>query len=152
MKNTEVNTTDKLNAKISRIAINKNGKKLTFVEASLIPFIEKTLQTATKEKPIYSAELATLINDNFDLEHPISESRIRAIINHMRCNSIPVISGAKGYYISYDKEEIRMMYLSLTSRIKSIGAASRGLYDLMVQLNNCEEDDALKSIDDKFFI
>lgn len=148
MKNTVKNT----NAKIAKISSAKNGMKLSLTEAKLIPFIEKTLQSATKEKPLYSNELATLINDNFELEHPINQARIRAIINYMRCKSIPIISGSKGYYISYDIQDVIEMYKSLTSRMSAIGNATQGLFNLMVQLNNCEEDDALKSIDDKFFI
>ena len=82
----------------------------------------------TKENPVKSNEIVAGVNRVFNMEKKFTDVRLRKIINYYRVNSIiPIISTSKGYYVSYDKQEIVDMINSLDQRASSILNCSKGL-------------------------
>jgi hypothetical protein len=70
----------------------------------------------------------------------------------MRCNSLlPIISNSKGYYVSYNIEDIGEMIVSLTWRAEAIEAAATGLREIINQIRLEEKLDNsfLKGIEEK---
>lgn len=75
----------------------------------------------SKENPVTATEIVTGVNKNMKLTQKFSDRRLRKIINHYRVHGIlPIISTSKGYYVSYDENEIEGMVISLTQRANSI--------------------------------
>ena len=75
----------------------------------------------SKINPVTASEIVSGVNKNMKLTQKFSDRRLRKIINHYRVNAIlPIISTSKGYYVSYDENEIEGMVISLTQRAKSI--------------------------------
>jgi hypothetical protein len=75
----------------------------------------------SKNNPVTANEIVTGVNKNMKLTQKFSDRRLRKIINHYRVNAIlPIISTSKGYYVSYDENEIEGMIISLTQRANSI--------------------------------
>lgn len=82
----------------------------------------------TKKNPVKAKEIVTGVNNVYQLTTKFSEVRLRKIVNYYRVNSIlPIISYCKGYYVSYDPEDINEMIKSLNQRAKSILDCSEGL-------------------------
>lgn len=75
----------------------------------------------SKINPVTASEIVSGVNKNMKLTQKFSDRRLRKIINHYRVNAIlPIISTSKGYYVSYDENEIEGMVISLTQRSNSI--------------------------------
>jgi hypothetical protein len=82
----------------------------------------------SKSNPVKAKEIVTGVNLVYKLTTKFSEVRLRKIVNYYRVNSIlPIISTCKGYYVSYDPEDINEMIKSLNQRAKSILDCSEGL-------------------------
>lgn len=117
-------------------------RTLTTDEKLLLPYLEKALLRTNKTKPKFNDELTEELNrvverikeeTSIDIVK-INGARLRKMINYMRCNStLPIISTSKGYYVSYDIEEIGAMILSLTMRADAIEAAANGLRYIVAQ-------------------
>jgi DNA-directed RNA polymerase specialized sigma54-like protein len=99
---------------------------LTDEEKKLVPIIIKGLANKTsKDKAMYGAEICRIVSKKYT---KLTEPRLRKITNFLRSEKIlPVIATSKGYYISYDKEEIQKQIDSLTQRIDAIENAINGL-------------------------
>ena len=78
------------------------------------------------------------IRDNVSKSHPICSAQlmkrfdtsgvaIRHMINAARSNGDPICSGARGYYVAHDKEEIQQTIDSLRGRIAGMNRAIAGL-------------------------
>lgn len=116
-------------------------RTLTTDEKLLLPYLEKALLRTNKTKPKFNDELADDLNRVVEriketgIDMPkINGARLRKMINYMRCNSqLPIISTSKGYYVSYDVEEIGAMIISLSQRAEAIEAAANGLRYILAQ-------------------
>lgn len=108
-------------------------KPITPVERNIImPFIINLLEKTNEGKQLFSQEIVDEVNSEMFMfnkkPYKFRQTTLRKIINHIRINSIlPVISGNKGYYISYDKRDVFNMIESLESRAGSIQSSADGL-------------------------
>ena len=57
----------------------------------------------------------------------ISFGTVRRLVNQLRNNGSPICSGDNGYYYAADREELIASIRQMTSRIKEISKARRGL-------------------------
>ncbi len=91
----------------------------------------------SKNNPVTANEIVTGVNKNMKLTQKFSDRRLRKIINHYRVNAIlPIISTSKGYYVSYDENEIEGMIISLTQRANSILEGCFGMQRILNEINN----------------
>ena len=72
-----------------------------------------------KEKAVSSAYLQN--------RFCISSRTVRRLVNQLRNNGSPICSGDNGYYYAADREELIASIRQMTSRIKEISKARRGL-------------------------
>lgn len=72
-----------------------------------------------KEKAVSSAYLQN--------RFCISSRTVRRLVNQLRNDGNPICSGDKGYYYATDREELIASIRQMTSRIKEISKARRGL-------------------------
>lgn len=97
----------------------------------LIPFLEKK----TKDNPVLAKQIIDGVNEKWNLKPKLNDVRLRKIINYYRVQSIlPIISTSKGYYVSYEEDEINLMIQSLTQRANSIIQASFGMGKLLKKI------------------
>ncbi len=90
----------------------------------LAPFLEKR----TKDNPILAKQIIDGVNEKWNPKPKLTDVRLRKIINYYRVQAIlPVISTSKGYYVSYDEQDINDMMQSLCERGNSIIQASFGM-------------------------
>jgi len=114
-----------------------NNKPLTEEEKNMIPKLIKVLLKTGPRKKIYSDQLIRGINERlveFGLTNKFSGVRLRKVINFMRSEGIlPVLSSRRGYYVSYDEEELLQNIKSLRERASSIIVAADGLEYILKQ-------------------
>jgi hypothetical protein len=102
-------------------------------EIFVADILSRSLSKVTKSKPATATHIIDKFNnggirDHLNLPFKLTEGRLRKIINYIRQNgSIPVLSNAKGYYVSYSKEDIANQITSLNERCDAIKAAADGL-------------------------
>ena len=102
--------------------------ELTYDELKLANHLIETFKMKTKDNPIKSYSIVQGINNNMNLGFKFTDVRLRKIVNYYRVKSIiPIMSGSKGYYVSYDPEDIKTMILSLQQRANSIQNCVDGL-------------------------
>jgi hypothetical protein len=106
-------------------------EELTEEEKKLVPVLIKGFSTKGKENPITGKEVVKAINvykKVYGLKRDFTEPRLRKICNFIRVKGIlPLIATSNGYYISYDREEIRAQIDSLNERAMAIQASAEGL-------------------------
>lgn len=99
-------------------------------EKALLEPLVKGLEGKTKDKPIKAPQIIKAM-DAYSKKHGLtylSEPRLRKLIGYIRVNGIlPVIATSKGYYVSYDKQDILDQITSLTQRANSILDSANGL-------------------------
>ena len=97
---------------------------------AILPLI-RVVSTASHRNPIKANEIVEQINKYKGKDNkPIgfNEVKLRKLVNFMRSESImPVIATSRGYYVSYDKDEITMQIKSMEERADSITNAKNGL-------------------------
>lgn len=94
----------------------------------VIPFLMKVLLSTNISKPMFGKDIVTLVNDKLQLGEVFNQFRLRVCINYMRkTEMLPIISGSKGYWVSYNVEEMILNAESLESRANSILHASNGM-------------------------
>jgi len=109
--------------------------ELTEGELEIAKKIAPFLKLKTKENPVLASEIINGVNKNLNLKTKLTDARLRKIINYYRTESIlPVISNKKGYYVSYEEDEINLMIQSLTQRANSIIQASFGMGKLLKKI------------------
>ena len=102
-------------------------------ELAIVPSIMKGFLQYTKENPIKAPVIVSRYNSNV-LKGGIklTEPRLRKIVNHIRSlGLLPLIATSSGYYVSYDKEEIKLQILSLKERANSIMNCAVGLENFL---------------------
>jgi hypothetical protein len=96
-------------------------EELNDEERMLAKRLVSAFKKRTKDNPVTAPEIVSGVNKNMKLTQKFSDRRLRKIINHYRVNAIlPIISTSKGYYVSYEENEIEGMIISLTQRANSI--------------------------------
>jgi hypothetical protein len=88
--------------------------------------IFKLVMSASKSKPITSTDIAAYVKLKLDLER-FSQYQVRAVINTLRQDEIPVLANGRGYWVSYDKHEIAEFLTSMKGRIDAQMDAYSGL-------------------------
>lgn len=102
-------------------------------ELAIVPSIIKAFKNYTKENPIKAPEIVTRYNANVKKGAVLlNQPRLRKICNHIRSYGLlPLIATSKGYYVSYDKEEIKLQITSLRERANSIENCAMGMEEFL---------------------
>ena len=97
-------------------------------EKKLVPILIKGFVSHKSSNPIKAPEIIKAINNGKYVSSVFSEARLRKISNFIRSEGIiPLIATSKGYYVSYDKNEIEAQIKSLNERAESIIHSANGL-------------------------
>lgn len=112
---------------------NEHTHDLTPDELELVPLVINGFKKYTKENPIKSDAVINSFND-FLIKNPkykirkISGVRLRKLINYIRTNGLqPIIGSSKGYYVSFEANDIQEQINSLKERANSILGCANGL-------------------------
>lgn len=101
-------------------------EQLTKEEIKLLPVLIAGFKNHKADNPIRADEIVRRINATKHLS--ITPPRLRKLCNFIRARGmLPLIATSKGYYVSYDREEIRKQIQSLEERAGGIMAAADGL-------------------------
>ena len=107
---------------------------LTDEEKRLLPLLLKGFSTKTKANPVKAPVIVERINAARLVSFKFSEVRLRKLCNYIRKNGLlPLIATSKGYYVSYDPEEISREVESLLERAQSIAVSAQGLRKFLEQ-------------------
>jgi len=104
---------------------------LTNDEKAIVKLLMSLFGKTKKDAPVKSYKIVDDINNlkNFIvIKNEITGVTVRKLVNFIRRHGLlPVISTSKGYYVSYDREEISKAVKSLQERAEAIQMASFGL-------------------------
>lgn len=102
---------------------------LTDEEKKLIPILIKGFKTHTIKNPIKAPDIVSALNSkDLGLDKKFTEVRLRKLCNFIRSNSLlPLCATSKGYFVSYDEEEIHNQIKSLRERADAIISCADGL-------------------------
>lgn len=79
-------------------------------------------------RAVKAPEIVDGINRNLKMKKKFTEVRLRKMINYIRTHGLlPVMASSKGYYVSFDKNEINAEMESLFQRASGIKNAAMGL-------------------------
>ena len=106
-------------------------KKITKQESVLLPILVKLLKKHGKRNPIKAPDIALYMTDRkyelgFNTQFPESSLRKYAAIIR-GSGMLPLIASRRGYYISYNDNEIRNAMVSMNERGHKIMKAARGM-------------------------
>ena len=100
--------------------------ELTEQEKLILQQIIKGFSSHNKDNPIKEPDIVRLFNERSPVK--INGVRLRKIVNYIRSNGLlPLIATSRGYYVSYDKNEIELQIKSLMQRARSIENCANGL-------------------------
>lgn len=102
----------------------REEKKINTTEIKSVIF--KLLMGSTKLSPIDSGTISIIIKNKFNLK-TYPTSNVRKHINEFRREELPVLASNRGYWVSYDEDQIVAQYQSMKSRIDIQIAALEGL-------------------------
>jgi hypothetical protein len=108
-------------------------KKITTTEIQSVIF--KLLIGSTKETPITAGMISILIKNRFNLTS-FPPSKVRAYINEFRRDELPVLASNRGYWVSYDMEQMLAQSVSMKCRIDIQIAALQGLKNCIENVKN----------------
>lgn len=116
-------------------------ERLNDEEINFLPTLRRVLLKTNPRKTLHANQIVRGVNkrrdegiSNYCLTKPFTELRLRKMVNYFRCSStLPVISTSRGYYVSYERDEIIHMIKSLRARADAIFAASDGLNYILKQ-------------------
>lgn len=104
---------------------------LTPEERKLIPLIIQGMEKYTKKNPIKEPQIIKSLNERLSslgLSKKVTGARLRKLVNFIRRHGLaPIISTSRGYYTSWDKQEILNQINSLNDRAEGILVAANGL-------------------------
>ena len=97
-------------------------------------FVEKT----SKSSPVIGKEIIRRFNDKKDqigFKAAFNNARFMKLTNYIRAQKLlKLVTGSRGYYVSYDPDILEECALSLENRCQSILAAARGLRDMAAEI------------------
>ncbi len=109
--------------------------ELSDEEKRLIRPLIKGFSGRTKDNSIKEPEIIKAINDRasqYGLKKKLTGARLRKIVNFLRAKSIlPIIATTKGYFVSYDLEEIAKQKKSMEERAAAILVAAAGMANFL---------------------
>jgi hypothetical protein len=119
----------------------KNFEEITYdlseSEIQLALKIGFFLNKKTNENPVLSKDIVKGCNEAWSLKPKLTDVRLRKMINYLRSEAIlPIISTSKGYYVSYNVEDIEITAKSLNQRLNSIAQAIIGLQKIAKRIQN----------------
>jgi hypothetical protein len=105
--------------------------ELSFEELAMISDVSNIITQFSKSNPIKCRDLVNRIKIHLasnGIDVRFDEVRLRKLINHMRANSIlPIIATSKGYFVSYNHDDVCSQIQSLVERANSIEGCAKGL-------------------------
>jgi uncharacterized Fe-S center protein len=105
--------------------------ELNAVEIGLLDALTDILNNYTKQQPAKSEKIVSDMKmhiANHSLNVSFSGVRLRKMINHLRrAGTLPIIGTSKGYYVSYNHDEVCKQIQSLVERANSIEHCAKGL-------------------------
>ena len=102
-------------------------RNLSKDEKMLIPVLMNGFKKKTKTNPVKAPEVVKNLNDWYGRK-VLSQPRLRKLCNLLRSTGmLPLIATSKGYYVSYEPEEIKSQIRSLKDRANAILASAEGL-------------------------
>jgi hypothetical protein len=105
---------------------------LTEADLELVPLMVRGFKQYTKENPIKEPEIVSRFNEK-NPGMKLTGVKLRKLVNHIRTNSLlPLIATSRGYYVSYDPQEIENQVKSLHQRASSINNCAQGLHRLII--------------------
>jgi hypothetical protein len=108
---------------------------LTEQELKLVDILIKGFKLHDKSTPIKSSEILKCINskkEQYGFEKDITGVMVRKYCNFIRLHGlIPLIATSSGYYVSYEREDIKKQIRSLYERAKSIKDSADGLLEFL---------------------
>lgn len=100
-------------------------------ELRLVPLLVKGFKGHGAANPITGKMIVSKTNaylKSKNIKYRLSEPRLRKCCNYIRTKGlIPLIATTKGYYVSYNKDEIKNQIQSLNQRAISIKVCADGL-------------------------
>jgi len=109
----------------------KITRALSPEEVGVILSLTRVLSSASYRNPIKADEIVRRVNGKQEKgDQPVffSQVKLRKLVNFIRSESIlPVIATSRGYYLSYDRDEIAMQIKSMEERADAITNAKNGL-------------------------
>ena len=78
-------------------------------------------------KDFHKGESRAITSRELETEFAIRGSELRGIVNRLRSEGVPICSFEYGYYYAAAEDELNRTIRQLTSRIKKISEAQRGL-------------------------
>lgn len=104
---------------------------LTDEEIRLIPILIRGFKKHPITDPITAPRIIKTLRGH---GLHIGEPRLRKLTNFIRAHGLlPVMASHKGYYVSYDQEEIEAQIESLQERAEAIRSAAEGLKNFLNQ-------------------
>jgi hypothetical protein len=101
--------------------------ELTEVEKAILPQLIIGFKNYSKDNPIKEPLIVSRFNSRSN-NVKLTGVRLRKLVNYIRTNGLlPLIATSKGYYVSYEKEEIQAQIKSLKQRASSIENCADGL-------------------------
>lgn len=100
---------------------------LTDNEKEILPDFINAISKVNKAAALNAPEIVQEVRDTYP-DIKFSQATLRKFCNHIRRNGLlPLIATPKGYYISYDAEEVQKQIDSLKERASAILASAEGL-------------------------
>lgn len=100
-------------------------------EVGVILSLTRVLSSASYYNPIKADEIVRRVSGHRDKDgKPVyfNQVKLRKLVNFIRSESIlPIIATSRGYYLSYDRDEIAMQIKSMEERADAITNAKNGL-------------------------
>lgn len=110
---------------------HKETHELTPGEKALANIVVDVLQGTSYEKQLCNAAILAEVHFKSQLNVNLTSARLRAIIHYLRAEKhLPILATGKGYYISYNPEQIAVQVKSLDERIRSIQQVRDALYQI----------------------
>jgi hypothetical protein len=104
---------------------------LTEKQLLMVPYLVGGFKNHLKGNPIKAPEIVDQCNTFFkakEMDLHMTEPVLRKCVNYIRLNAmIPLIATSEGYYVSWDKEDIRNQIKSLRERANSITLCADGM-------------------------
>ena len=102
---------------------------------------DKAIKNATIVKDFNAGQMQLYLEGHYDKIIKTRTSRVRKLIHILRVSdTIPMLlAGAKGYYISDDKEEIKTYIGSIEDRIRAIYQIRRALKRQLTKSREAQE-------------
>ena len=91
--------------------------------------IEQKILDIIKERKKISA-------NKMRMKFGMPEQMIRRVINSLRSKSVPIIADSKGYFLSFNRNDIEKQIKSYECRIQAMICAKKGLEKLLKRIES----------------